>query len=140
MSYLHFCQKLMDFFILNFILWQIENEFSKLMQIKIKLNKLNNTKMPLKITKSSKKIHGNAFPKSGNAFAEFRNAFAKFMKMHLQNPFKCICKIHNFFWICNFANAFPKSKVENAFFSRVGQINVFFIVLIRMTKIKAFKF
>ena len=51
------------------------------------------------------KINANAFPKNENVFANFK-------KMHLQNPQFCFGR--------NFANAFPKSKVKNAFFSRVA--------------------
>ena len=106
------------FIILNFILWQIKNEFPKLMQMHFHFFIF--WKCIFIFWKCICKIHGNAFPKFGNAFAKFRNAFAKFMKMHfqkleihlqnpwnafakfmkmhLQNPWKCICKIHNFFF------------------------------------------
>ena len=110
------------FIILNFILWQIKNEFPKLMQMhfqKMKMHLQNSWKCIskiwkciCKIQKCICKIHENAFSKIGNPFAKsmkcickiHENAFAKSMKMHLQNP-------QFFFGICNFANAFPKSKV-----------------------------
>ena len=100
-EFLHFCQKLMDFHYFKIYIVQNWNWIFK--------------------------FNANAFPKN-------QNAFPKSMETHFQNPWKrisknwkCICKIHEntfakstiFFWICNFSNAFPKSKVENAFFSRV---------------------
>ena len=48
----------------------------------------------------------------GNAFAKFLEMHFQKLKMHLQNPWKCICKsmeIHG--------NAFKKPKLEMHFFS-----------------------
>ena len=50
----------------------------------------------------------------GNAFAKFLEMHFQKLKMHLKNPWKCICKtmeIHG--------NAFKKPKLEMHFFSRV---------------------
>ena len=47
----------------------------------------------------------------GNAFAKFLEMHFQKLKMHLQNPWKCICKsmeIHG--------NAFKKPKLEMHFF------------------------
>ena len=122
MSFWHFCQKLMVFYYFKFYIvanykWickinansfsKNENAFAKLMEMHLQNLEMHLQNSEMHLQNSWKCIFKNW------------KSICKIHEMHLQNSWKCICKIHEnafakstiFFGICNFANAFPKSKV-----------------------------